>query len=116
MACKQSGSTLMSPWGAAFPASNQWEFDRHRGPFPRTVALGTDGAAMRVYRGLGDRQAEAQPAEFTGHRTAPLLKRIENAPQCLRCDADAIVGHFDHDPVVRIARLDRDSPPFRRKL
>src|SRR5690606_9930994 len=79
------------------------------------VALDPEVTSHEVHEPLGDRQAQASPAELGWHRPVRLLKGIEDQVELVVGNADARIGddEFDHILACRgaggLVHLDREA-------
>ena len=79
-----------------------------RGPLALPFTENRQLAAVQVHDGLGDRQAQPQPAELAGGAFAALLEGVKEAREQFRLDPYAAVADLDAQlalAVVAVRRL-----------
>src|SRR5581483_962557 len=84
--------------------------DREGGAAPAPLALGLDGAAMKLDEGARDGQAQAEPAGSPRRRAVRLAEAIEDVGEECRFDPLAGVRDDQLDVGVLASQPDLDPP------
>jgi hypothetical protein len=93
-----------------------WKPDDEATPSTRSVAVGDDLPAVRLYQAVGEREAYPETAVLTVDFLGALAEKLEEARHQVGSDPDAVV--FDrHDDLLSLgSRDDANVTPRRRVL